>query len=54
MGNNICESCKSTNIRSRTNHSHGKNSKSTTTWMCKECGSTNIKAITQNKKFKRR
>lgn len=38
-----CEECKSTNLKSNTNYSHGKKSKSTTTFTCKDCGSYKVK-----------
>jgi Zn finger protein HypA/HybF involved in hydrogenase expression len=51
----ICKKCNGTDIKSRRNYSHGKKSKTTTTFTCKKCGSTNIEVKTDNyKKNKRR
>ncbi len=38
----ICKDCKSKSIKTRTNHSHGKKSKTITSAVCKKCGSTRI------------
>jgi RNase P subunit RPR2 len=38
----ICKRCKGTSIKSRTNYSHGKNSRSTTILICNNCGSSEI------------
>jgi len=48
MGNMYCEDCKSTAIKSRTNYTHGKKSRSssTTTFSCKKCGSYRISVNT--------
>lgn len=37
-----CKKCNSIKIRSRTNYSHGKKSKSTMSFTCKDCGSNDI------------
>jgi hypothetical protein len=37
-----CKDCKSADIKSRRNYTHGKKSKPTTTLTCKKCGSTDI------------
>ncbi len=41
----ICKECKSSKIKSRRNYSHGKKSKSTTTFVCIKCGSTNVEVL---------
>jgi hypothetical protein len=52
-----CKNCKSKNIKTRKNYSHGKQSKATYTKVCKDCYSTNIEVTeknNQNQRFKKR
>jgi hypothetical protein len=50
----ICKLCKGTSIKSRSNYSHGKKSKATTTFSCKNCGSTDLELKLENRKYKPR
>jgi hypothetical protein len=38
----ICKKCNSTDIKSRSNYSHGKKSTAQITRICNKCGSTSI------------
>lgn len=48
-----CKLCKGTKIKSHTNYSHGKKSKSTTILTCKNCGSADIEVQSDNRRGKR-
>ena len=50
----VCRKCKGTNIRSRTNYSHGKKSKPIVSFSCKNCGSLDIEEKKDtNRRFKK-
>ncbi len=52
----VCKKCKSTDIKSRRNYSHGRKSTSITTLTCRKCGSAEIETMSNDKRrrFKRR
>ncbi len=45
-----CKKCQSSNIKTRTNYSHGKKSRSTTNVLCNDCGSTEMESPQKYKK----
>lgn len=49
-----CNKCQGTKIRTRTNYSHGRKSKSITTASCMACNSTDIEVVSTNRRRGRR
>ena len=48
----ICKKCRSSEIKSRTNYTHGKKSKANTSMTCKKCGSSEIETSSQNRNYR--
>jgi len=49
----ICKQCKGTEIKSRTNYTHGKKSKGKTIFICKKCGSSEIENNSNKRNYKK-
>lgn len=48
-----CKDCDSEDIKKRKNFSHGKGSKSKTSYSCNNCNSSNVEKITSRRPFRK-
>lgn len=49
-----CKACQSSRIKTRTNYSHGKKSRSITNAACKDCGSIDIESTQKPRRWNKK